>query len=288
MLFDDDCLPACPPHRCSAANVFGRIRVRPTIQFGTVVEFLLRPEFTQSYQAVLEVGHTASGTADDWTPVGLPAENATLLVDDTQRVYGKTQWTHYRIRLHTATGDYLSQPQHCWGDLSQRSWRLVLNRERIWRVQLERTVRGQRGFLLKRRLVGARPEPGQGIIDYQTFEVLDPQAAETRGTEFLGGYYRPIPCVYADLSGKARREHQDDGGMRGTVNDLPRVSALFLAVPQLDSYDVWVSANNDFRWAIHTIEHTEELDGVPIVVMAELRLLPFTDPVYSIPLADSE
>ncbi len=55
-----------------------------------------------------------------------------------------------------------------------------------------------------------------------------------------------------------------------------------LASPSKDSYDVWVNKKNDLRWALHTIEHLEEYHDIPIVISAELRLLPFSHPAYRI------
>lgn len=273
-----DCQTGCP---ADCSWVFGRVRVRPTINFGTWVEFMLHPQFTDPgpYTYQLQVGHTGTNLADDWANVGLPVTgDVNHLVDDLKRVYGKTQWTHYRIKLTTPESTYYSMPAHCWGDLPFRFWRLVANRERLYTKQFERTVRGQEGYLLKRRLVGETPEAGQGVIDYLTGEVVNPQSEETVGTEFVGGYYLPIPCVWADLGNVGRREHIDL--TKGTANDGLKVKATLLARPQVDSYDVWVGKKNDFRWEIHQIDHIEEIEGVPIAISAEFRLLPFTHPVY--------
>ena len=65
------------------------------------------------------------------------------LVDDTPRVFGKTQWTHYRIKLTTPGGTYYSTPMHCWGSLDFRFWRLIANRERIYTLQFSPTTLSQ-------------------------------------------------------------------------------------------------------------------------------------------------
>ena len=114
-----------------------------------------------------------------------------------------------------------------------------------------------------------------------TEEIVRPQADETVGTEFLGGYYEPVPCFYAEQMPKRRRE-RIDGDMRGSANDETVLKANILAVPLADSYDVWVNKKNDLRWAIHDIEHLEEYRNVPIVLRVGMRLLPFTHPVYKI------
>jgi hypothetical protein len=52
--------------------------------------------------------------------------------------------------------------------------------------------------------------------------------------------------------------------------------------PQVFSYDVWVDKDSDFRWIIHSVKNLVEVRGIPIIVQAEMRLAPFTHPVYSI------
>jgi len=278
-----DCGVPCQADSGECLQVFGRVQVRPTFANGTWVEWQVNPHFTDTgtYQFQLQVGHTGSNRADDWTNVGLPANNVAALVDDTQRVHGKTQWTHYRVYLTTGQGTYASEPVGCWGNLPFRHWRMVKNRERQWRKQFERTIEGQLGYLLKRRLVGEIPEPEEFVTDYLTGEVINPQAPSTRGTEFAGGYYAPIPCTYADLGTPTRREHLDK---LGTTNEGFKIQARMLATPQADSYDIWVDKDSDFRWEIHEIQHLEEYLGVPVAINAEFRLLPFTHPAYEIPI----
>lgn len=266
--------------------VFGRVRVRNTIAHGAWIEWQLHPQFSDPgpHEYQLQVGHTGSNLADDWTNVGLPAENVCHLLDDEQRIFGQTQWTHYRVCLTTPNGTYFSPPQHTWGDLPTRYHRLWINRDRMYRLAFQRTRKGQPGYLLKRRLTGDRPQLGQGVLDFITEEILNPESTTTFGTEYLGGYYAPIPNVYADLSRVARREHLDGGQARGTVNDEMRVTATMLAVPQIDSYDVWIAADSDFRWVVHRVEHLEEIMGVPVVLSVEMRLLPYTHVAYKIPV----
>jgi hypothetical protein len=277
-VFDCDAVPCLAA--CDA--VFVRLRVRPTIAHGSWVEWLLHPTFTESYTAQLQVGRTGSNLADDWENVGLPVSNVNYAIDDTQRVFGRTQWTHYRVTLVTASGVYTSKPANCWGDLSFANWRRVMNRERIYRVQFERTIRGQEGFLLKRKLSGDKPAPGRGIIDFQTDEVVNAQAASTKGTEYLDGYFAPIPCIIGDPGNTTRGERLDP--RRGTVNTGLRTTVTMLAVPQVDSKDVWIAKDNGFRWEVGFIKHIEEIDGIPIAINADIKLLPFSNIIYSIPM----
>jgi hypothetical protein len=277
-VFDCDTIPCL----ASCDAVFVRLRVRPTIAQGTWVEWLLHPTFTEGYTAQLQVGRTGSNLADDWQNVGLPVSNVNYAIDDTQRVFGRTQWTHYRVVLIADSGVYTSKPANCWGDLAFANWRRVMNRERIYRVQFERTIRGQDGYLLKRRLAGDRPEPGKGIIDFQTDEVINAQAVATKGTEYIGGYFAPIPCSIGDPNNLTRGERLDP--RRGTVNAGLSTTIMMLAVPQVDSKDVWVAKDSGFRWETGFIKHVEEIDGIPIVISATIKLLPFSNIVYTIPM----
>ena len=276
-----DCVADCPP---SCEWIFDRIRVTPTIKHGARIEWTLHPLFADPapHTFQLQVGTTGLSEADDWVDVGLSASNVFFMLDDTPRIFGKTQWIHYRIKMTTSVATYYSTPQHAWGDLNFKYWRKLRNVMRLWSVKFEKTHAGQLGYLLKRKVTGEQPEPGEGVTDFLTGEVVNPQAPTTVGTEYIGGYYDPVPCIYAELDRIIRREHLDKTGMENKI----QVAAKMLAVPQIDSYDIWVDKDTDFRWAIRSIQHLVEVQGVPAVLSAEFRLLPFTDPVYQIEITD--
>jgi len=270
-----------PCREADCASVFSRVMVYPTIQHGSRVEWRVLPQFDVAGSRVfqLQVGTTGMAAADDWEDVGSPVGDTFFAIDPTQRVFGQIQWTHYRVKLTVAGTTYYSQPAHALGALPQAAWRIYRNTMRLWEKQLRGRLGGQRGFLLKRKITGEQPTGVEAVTDYLTGELLEPQAAATVGTEYLGGYYEPVPCVYALLSTKQRRESRSEN--RGQEDPI-RTAATLLAVPQLGSYDVWVSAANDIRWCLHTIKNKVEVRGVPVVVEAELRQLPFTDPAYAI------
>lgn len=283
---DRDCTADnCTSRHCydESGWAFLRLRVRPSIAFGTTVDWLLHPNFADPlpHIAQLQWGQTDSNTADDWEDVGLPGVDVFQLTDPTQRAWGHIQRTHYRVKLTTPYAIYYSQPQHCLGDLNPHEWRLYANRLRLWKLQFERTIRGQGGYLLKRRVHGTAPEPEDKVLDWQTDEIIDAQSEITYGTEWIGGYYPPV-CCDADLDNFVKFEHIAQN--RGTVNDGSRISGVFMAVPMLDSGDIWVSKTNGMRWRVWALQHIEELNGVPIALKAELRLLPFSHIAYRIPV----
>jgi hypothetical protein len=274
-----DCAPDCG-HEAPAA-VFERLRTRPLVGGGTRVEWEMDSRFSDPlpYVFQLQVGRTGLAGADDWENVGLSATDTYYLVDDSQRVYGKTQWSYYRVKLVTDEGTYYSAPANCLGDLSFRDWRLSRAIIRQETVRF-RQAAGQEGYLLKQRIAGDKCD---ACRDYQTDEVVDAQCELCYGTGFTDGYFDPEGCIWAALEQEVR--HEELKGERATVNDI-KVGARMLAEPQLNENDVWVDRKTDFRWIIHEVKHLVEIRGFPIVYQVELRLAEFSHPVYHIEIQD--
>lgn len=282
MALPGDC-PASDPcvvDEC-AVGVFKRILVDFLVDGGTRVAWELNSNFQQQHPGPLEyqlqVGRTANPLADDWIPIGLPAADTWFLIDDQKRIYGKTQWTHYRICVETGDGGtYISPPQSALDMLDMHDWRMALE---IRRKELIRyRYAGQEGFLLKRKLYGQKCEECR---DEQTDEIRDPDCSTCHGTGFIQGYFPPMPCIYADVAPTTSHSELDGGQVRGTINDV-FVQSRMLSHPHMGEEDIWVSKKHDMRWYIHTIQNTAEIKGVPIISQVELRLAPFTDSIYSI------
>lgn len=272
----DECDIICGP-RCEW--IFSRLRAWPLIRGGTRVEWTLHPRFAdpQPHTFQLQFGRTGNPLADDWTNVGLPVVNMFYAFDDTQRVYNNFQWTHYRVLLTTAQGTYASKPQNLYGSLPKRQWRIAREIERMEQLRLRKEA-GQEGYLLKRKLFG---EPCT-CLDPQTREVNNPQCELCYGTGVAAGYYAPYPCFYAELGLSGTNNRLDGGQSRGTIDDAGRTWARMINSPQIFSHDVWVDRDTDFRWEIHGVSNIAEVNGMPVVVKAELRRLPFSHPVYDI------
>jgi len=255
----------------------------PRIAGGTRVEWTLRPRFSDPvpHEFRLEVGAAGSHLADDWEVVGFPAEDTFYLLDDEQRVYGKSQWTHYRVRLRTSQGVYYSEPVNCLGSLGFRHWRIfqeVLRRELL----MFRMETGQEGCLLKMRYAGPKCT---ACLDYQSEEVSNASCSTCYGTGVVGGYYAPIPCVYAAPDPLGTNEKLDGGQARGMINDVV-TRARMLASPQLARGDVWVDKDTDRRWKIHEVANIAEVRGVPAVCMVAMHLVGFSDPLYQLEMPD--
>jgi hypothetical protein len=263
--------------------IFDRIEVFPRTSGGTRVEWTLHPNFSEPlpHDFTLEVGATGLAAADDWQTVGLPARNTFYLVDDQQRVFGHTQWTHYRVRLETPQGVHYSAPVGCQGRLNSRHWRLmrdVIRRELL----MLRKESGQEGYILKRRVTGT---PCPVCLSFMTDEVTNAQCPTCYGTGFDGGYYPPLGCVWANLTPFGDFEHLDREQTRGSTNQAT-TRARMLATPQLCTHDVWVDRDSDYRWSIHQVQNIVEMRGIPVVVQVDMQLCPFNDPVYKFPVAD--
>jgi len=273
----DDCERVCAP---SCAQVFDRVQVYHAIRGGGRVEWELSSSFSDPapYEFQLQVGRTASNDADDWTNIGSPVVNAFYSIDADQRVWGNVQWTHYRVKLTTVNGVYYSPPEPALGALSRIDWRRGREIRRKEELRFRKTPAGTEGYLLKRRIYGERCT----CIDEMTHECRNPQHVDCYGTGILGGYFDAIGCSWVEFTLRQTRTHQDLS--RGTVNDVA-VPARMLYWPQPNSYDVWVNATSDERWIIHEVSSIAEIRGIPLVANVGLRLVPFGDIIYDIPVS---
>ena len=259
--------------------IFERIRVVPLIRGGTIIEWNVNPRFLdpEPHTFQVQMALSSSPDTDDWFDVGDPSVGGFFAVDDTKRVYGKFQWTHYRVVLTTSEGSYASKPQHALGNLAKPDYLKMRELIRMETVRLQQKA-GQDGYLLKRRLTG---EECTLCRDHMTKEVRDPNCTNCYGTGFTQGYYPPYPCFYVEQTQTAHRSHLDAN--KRTTDDMPVIAGRMLNIPQVFSYDVWVDRDTDFRWIIHSIKPEAEVRGVPVILYpVEMRLAPYSHPVYNI------
>jgi len=278
---DATCQDECPS-QCE--SVFDVVHVSYLIRGGTRVCWQLLSTFSDPlpYTFQLQVGQSGNPDADDWADVGTSMENTFYAVDGVKRVYGKTQYTHYRVKMTTSLGTYYSDPVASGGILPPRDWRLAS--EIVRKEKLRFRYTSQDGYLLKRRITGV---PCTQCLDLQTDEVTNPDCTECYGTGLQCGYFYPMGCIWVDLAPKTRRKHIDDAGMRRTVNDIV-VTGRMLMMPLLQETDVWVSRETDDRYYIQKIQDVAEIRGVPLVANVELRPAPYTDIIYTIAIPQQD
>lgn len=257
---------------------FDRVVVSYLIKGGTRVMWELVPSFNdpRPLEFQLQVGTTANQDADDWEDVGLPVTDQYFAIDGEKRLYGKTNWSYYRVKLTTLKGEYVSDPVNLQGTMAQRDWRLA--REILRKELVAHKGASQLGYLLKRRVTGQRCKL---CLDHMTKEVRNPACPSCYGTGFQCGYYYPMGCVWANMQPKARRTELDGGQGRGTVNDIV-VSARMTLTDLLGEDDVWVNKVTDDRYYIHKVQHVAEWRGVPLVGDVEMRPVPFSSVIYDI------
>ncbi len=274
----------CNDNSCPAdcSTVFSRVRVFPLTRGNTRVEWELHPQFTVAgpYEFQLQVGHTGLNNAEDWEDVGISIEDQYYAIDEDQRHFGRTAWTHYRVIMTAGGEEYISRPESVEGVLSFADWQLARQIIAAESLRLKKTHAGTKGYLLKRRWYGERCD----CVNRQTRDIDNPQHLRCYGTGIVDGYYEAQACSYAALDPELR--YNETNEQTGTTNNGPVVSARMLAIPQLFSGDIWVNATSDERWVMHSIKSIAEVRAVPLVVSVEFKLLPFKDVAYDFPLDD--
>lgn len=273
---DGPCPPQCEP-------VFDRVVISRLVAGGTRVLWELLDTFTDKgpLEFQLQTGQTSSPDAGDWEDVGLPVVDQYFAYDPDQRNYGKTNRAYYRVVLTTTAGVYYSQPTGSIGVLDRRGWRLAREIVRQRLVAFRIGPGGQAGYLLKRRWTGVKCPV---CLDHMTAESRDPACPSCYGTGYECGYYYPQSCVWAELSPRASRINLDTQ-QRGQVQDVI-VPACMVMVDLMSEEDVWVAAKTDDRYYIHSVGHTSEYKGVPLVANVELRLISFSSVIYTIPIPE--
>ncbi len=264
-------------------NPFARVLVDYLVDGGARISWEMAPHFIDPgpYTFQLQVGHTGLAAADDWVNVGAPVVDTYFTHDSSQRLFGgKTLDLYYQVKLTTSVDTYYSVPQNCFGLLLKRDW---LKAKEITRKETLRhqTFTSPNGFLLKARRYGPPCTACANRITELTGEIANSHCPSCFGTGFALGYFAPLPGTYADVGLDKARDKRDP--QVGMVNQRS-IRARFIGDPLLYTYDIWVNATSDLRYRIIDVEVLSQVRGIPLVFNAELRLAPFSDVIYTIPL----
>lgn len=268
--------------KCS--QTFDAVSIIPSISGGTVVSWKLAKSIVpiSPFTFTLQFGHSPTAADEEWTDI--VTTEANYGIDTVQRRFGQSVYSYYRVKLSEDNNTlitYSDAYQPC-GQWSFREWaqfRAIGRSER--RRMIART--GTNGILYKRRVYGTTCPR---CTDYQTGVVGDGQCPTCLGTGFVGGYYDPQSCVWSEITQQSTRESLDFNG-RATVNDQVIKGRVF-AEYSLNTNDIWISKTTSERYAVQNVTNMEELRGIPIIQLAELRLIPPTDICYKLPLSLKE
>lgn len=270
--------------------VFKRLRIDHMVAAYSRLSWEIAPWFCdpQPWLFLPQISDTGVDTSiwtslSDWLPNWFTVMVPPVLTG------GRNLTTHFRVVLQTPLGTYTSKPQGAFGTLDSRGWvkaRVIIRKERM-RFKTAGVVRG---WLLKRMRVGATPDATDrrtSVSDFMTGEITKTNDATTVGTEFLGGFYSPVPYdLDADPGGLY--EQRDELQQRGTIDDDSLVrQARIIHDPPVAYWDGFVADQSDLRFYFHRVKHVAEIGMVPLVSQAELRLAPFTDVIYTVEVPET-
>ena len=259
---------------------FQRVLVDHSYQGTTRIWWDLHPYFADSapYSYQLQFSPTGAPDGDDWQDVGGLVIDATALEDTQQRQFGKGLTGHYRVVLTTGDGKcYRSRPVPLFGALSQRDWTLA--RDIIRRERVRDGFAARSGWLLKRKRAGQRC---QRCLDPLTGEVTDAACPECFGTGFQGGYHPPIR-MDAVFGPQPIQEAPNAASPPGGQKQVPNRIRL-AGSPLTATYDVWVDEKDDRRWIVQSVAQAAIMRGYPLVIEAQVDLLPASDVAYKVPV----
>lgn len=265
-----------------AGGAFERVSIMYAMDGGAVISWELRRDFKDPapYSFQLQVNRNWEETSG-WVNVGTPVADSTLIVDTwsktdaTKRQYGKFLRIGYRVVLTTVRGSYTSPTAQSFGNLSMRQW--LLARAIMRRVKLKHPrLATYQGYLLKRKIHGERCS---NCYDPVTRGCTNTDCTICMGTGVIAGYWKASSMIMFDMTPEGEGATETD---QGTVDNAVAYGT-FIGIPPINRYDVWLDSNSDARYYIGKIQTLSELNGVPLVVRAEMRLAEFSDVIYKIP-----
>lgn len=265
-------------------NVFKDVSVMHDPQGGTRVVWAMSNRFIDPMPHVyqLQVSLSATPTADDYQDVGLPVPNTFYAVDDTRRLAGKTLETHYRVRVVTPLGTYYSDPASALHYLNRREGLHVRDQLRQLKKLIKKYTGCYEGSLLKRKRFGPLcTRCNDSLRD----EPKDSKCPVCFGTGITAGYFAAVPDFHMELGLEQTVERVE---LQAQATAKPLVIQSFCAADILiNSRDVFISARSGRRWFIERVTTVAEYRGYPTKYQLELRVAPFSDVVYKVPLEGS-
>ncbi len=177
---------------------------------------------------------------------------------------------------------YYSTPASLVTYLDRREWLHVRDQIRQLKKLIRKYTGCYEGSLLKRKRFGP---PCTRCNDPLTGEPKDSKCPVCFGTGITAGYFAAVPNIYVELGLETSREKvelQAAGTSRPTV-----IQCACAADVLVNSRDVFVAERSGRRWFIETVAAVAEYRGYPTKYQLEMRVAPFSDVVYKVPLTGS-
>lgn len=264
---------------------FDRVRVDYLVRGNSRISFEMSPHFfeLEPHTFQLQVAESDLPTAN-WTNTGSPVVNTDFVLDPVRRAFGVEPNVFFRIQLTTGLNNvYYSLAAEVFGNLDIWSWRIANEIIRKENLRLSRLKVGVKGWLLKAKRSGT---PCPRCLDIFLQEPTDSNCPVCWDTRWLGGYYDPQPLVFYDLNQSQRYFSRDLEGGKG-LNNPDSAEAMLVAEPFLSTKDVIVNDTSDIRYSVHSIATRTHIRGVPLLVIANLRKVPFSSVIYTFPIPRS-
>jgi hypothetical protein len=280
--------PCSPIASCTAAQagcgdgkLFREIRIIPRVVGGTVVAWdynqaagLSSPRFQ------VQVGR-ADAPDDEWQPLSPWLNRTYFFVDPIRRDAGFYRRTYYRIAVKSGSQIRFSAVRPADSQLvnagQQRDYNEIIRREQM-RAN-DRNSPTSVGYLLKVRYHG---DPCPECTDPDTGQSYKSDCSRCFGVGYDKGYYPPFPCFHVDLGPMDHhlKMYEEQGpAIEGGVRAI-----RYLNIPSVHPWDVWVDKASDHRFLIGQIKPITTFGVHPLICNAAASQLPFSDPVYKIPM----
>jgi hypothetical protein len=263
-----------PLSKSTFGGGFKRIYVDYAVPGSARITWELRDEMKDPLPWDFQLQVSKDGGGDTWTNVGTTVSNAFYAIDDTQRQYGKGLRLAYRVVLTTPVTTYTSETAQVLGLLSKRQWlqaRAIIRRT----ILMPRGLECLPGYLMKRKLHGTACTE---CVDPITGGITNSDCDTCKGTSRVDGYWKAFENNMYDLSPEGDDTKRTP---KGTSNDIALVGS-FTGMPMIHKNDIWIDANSDRRYVINQVRSVAEINRVPVIVRAQLRLAEFGDVIYSV------
>lgn len=263
-------------------QAFSRLFVDRLVHGITTVTWRLAYNFTipGPFTFWLQASYAGHANAVDWVTVSGPLVNVTQLTDATKREpAGKKILTHYRVLVSAGGKIYMSEPVQITNRLPDRDF--LIAREIVRKEILRRKFgTGIEGFLLRSFRYGVQDKNSTFSL---TGDIIDTYSSSSWGTGFQIGYH---PAIAMDIEQESRggQGARDDGQPTTFSTETDELTARLVGDLDVVTKDVWVNATTDERFLVESVNIVAAVRGVPVVQKAVMTLLPFSSPIYRIPV----